>query len=95
MRVWCWGTGRRPTIPIRERFTPHSVLFAVNHSIVTIAVILTSLSPVAWIAMLPVAETFASLKSFFVRIVVYMVSLVTLLTFAQIDPGGFVGWFLD
>ena len=66
-----------------------------NYSIVTIAVIVTSLSPVAWIAMLPVAETFASLRSFSVRIVVYLVCLVILLTLARADPDGFVGWFLD
>ena len=42
-----------------------------------------------------VAETFASPKSFFMRIVVYLVSLAILLTLARADPGGFVGWFLD
>lgn len=73
----------------------HSVWFAASYSIITIAIFLTSLSPVAWIAMLPVAETFASLKSFFVRIFVYMVSLVTLLTLARTGPGGFVGWIMD
>lgn len=87
--------GHWPTSSHPDPGEIHSVLFAVNHSIVTIAVILTSLSPVAWIAMLPVAESFASLKSFFVRIFVYLVSLVILLTLARTDPGGFVGWFMD
>jgi hypothetical protein len=87
--------GRWPTPSHPDPKEIDSVLFAVNYSIITITVVLTSLSPVAWIAMLPVAETFASLRSFFVRIIVYLTCLVILLTLARTDPGGFVGWFLD
>jgi len=87
--------GHWPTLSHPDPKQIHSISFAASYSVITIAIFLTSLSPLGWIAMLPVAETFASLKSFVARIVVYLVSLVTLLTLARIDPGGFVGWFLD
>ena len=73
----------------------HSILFTVHYSMTAIAVILTSLSPIAWMAMLPVAETFATLKWFLFRLFVYLISLVAFLTLVRLDPGGFVGWFVD
>ncbi len=72
-----------------------TVLFALHYSTIAVSAVLTSLTPIAWIAALPMAEMSASLKSFCARMCVYLVSLVILLTLARIDPGGFVGWFMD
>jgi len=87
--------GRWPASGHRDPSEIHSILFAIHYSMTAVAVILTSLSPIAWMAMLPVAETFATLKSFLARLSVYLISLVAFLTLARLDPGGFVGWFVD
>ena len=87
--------GRWPASGHPDPSEIHSILFAVHYSVIATAVILTSLSPIAWMAMLPLAETFATLKWFLARLFVYLISLVTFLTLARLDPGGFVGWFVD
>lgn len=56
---------------------------------------ITSVSPIAWLMILPMVESSISLKSFSCRLALYLLGLAAFLAVCQIDPGGFIVWFVD
>lgn len=72
-----------------------SGLFEIHRGVILAGAVLTSVSPTIWLLAVPSAEHLMSLKSFFVRLTIYLFSLAAFLAFVRMDPGNFIAWFVD
>ena len=70
-------------------------LFNIHRALIVAAAMMTSVSPVAWLMALPMAQSSISLKSFWCRLALYLFCLAAFLALCRIDPGNFITRFLD
>lgn len=84
----------KSNIDIRE-LTQVSISFALHYVITFIAIIMTSISPIAWLVLLSHAHLFESIKSYAIRFVLYVINLAFTLWIALMDPANYLSWFVD
>ncbi|MCS1407315.1 MAG: hypothetical protein M2R45_00472 [Verrucomicrobia subdivision 3 bacterium] len=66
------------------------------HAVITfIGIVMMSLSPIAWIALLSEAHRYRSLADYGIRFAVFIACLSLVLWIGFKDPGSFLNWFFD
>ncbi len=78
-----------------DDLSDESALFGLHGATVFIAIMMTSISPLAWLALLSQAHTFASLSQYGLRFAVFLGSLTTAVWLGRSDPGRLLQWFFD
>ena len=72
-----------------------SILFGLHAILVFLAVVMTSLTPVAWIALLSQAHLLPSLRNYCLRFIMFIACLATTLWIGFNDPGNYLDWFFE
>jgi hypothetical protein len=84
--------------PACNRLEPkaiQSAFYTLHEVAIVIGAALTSLSPVAWLLALPLVEPRLTLNALLIQLAVFLALLGVFFIALQLDPGGFVAWFLD
>ena len=87
---WPTSSGLEPT-----DISQFSIPFGFHYVLVFLAIMMTSLSPVAWISMLTQAHLFPSLRAYCLRFVAFAGCLTLALWMGFRDPGRCLAWFMD
>lgn len=75
--------------------TRASLLFTIHGVMAFLSIVLTSLTPVAWISLLSQAHLIVSLARYTALFLLFLTCLTACLTVGYLDPGSFLNWFLD
>lgn len=78
-----------------SELTQTSILFTIHGVVAFLSIVLTSLTPVAWISLLSQAHLIVSLARYTALFLVFLGCLTACLTVGLLDPGSFLNWFLD
>ena len=71
------------------------VLFGFHWVITLSAIIMTSISPIAWLILLMQAHLLPSLRNYGIRFMIYIGCFSLALWLGTLDPGRHLAWFMD
>lgn len=78
-----------------DEISIHSIPFGFHCILAFVSIVATSLSPIAWIALLCQAHRLQSLQAYIIRLVIFILCLSLALWIGYNDPGRFLNWFVD
>ena len=77
-----------------NEISKHSIPFGFHYMLVFVAIIMTSISPIAWIALLPQAHRMPNLKVYGIRFVIFVACFTLALWIGFTDTRN-LNWFAD